>query len=183
MASSYALPASAMTHGHHGHNHQHTHSSSPSRQSQYSANTPRVMRQERSSGALHTQTQSESHSHHAHTHNHSHSYEGVLSRSPYLPTPPSSDGLPPISGPFDKPVYELSPAISQSQPFKALTDHHGHVYVASIEPRSRFTSFLLPFVLQWPLLHTVLADKDSRRIFYFMRSAMFSRATEPLLSH
>jgi zinc transporter 5/7 len=38
-----------------------------------------------------------------------------------------------------------------------------------VQPRSRFTNFILPLVLRWPLLHTVMADKDSRRIFYFMR--------------
>lgn len=172
MASSYALPASAMTHSHHGHNHHHSHSHSPSRQSQYSANPPRTFRQERSNGSLHAHTQSESHNHYAHAHKHSHSHERTLSESPYLPTPPYSDGLPPISGPFEKQTCEPSPAISQLDSYEPPHDHHAHVHAASVEPRSRFTSFLLPFVLRWPLLHTILADKDSRRIFYFMRCAI-----------
>lgn len=35
--------------------------------------------------------------------------------------------------------------------------------------RSRFTNLLLPYTARWPLLHTVMTEKDSRRIFYFMR--------------
>lgn len=27
---------------------------------------------------------------------------------------------------------------------------------------------ILPLVYKYPLLHTILAEKDSRRIFYFM---------------
>ncbi|RFU27040.1 hypothetical protein B7463_g9313, partial [Scytalidium lignicola] len=54
-------------------------------------------------------------------------------------------------------------------------DHSSHIHVhhddhsgSLIETRSRFTSFLLPHVQQWPLFHIILTDKDSRRIFYFM---------------
>jgi zinc transporter 5/7 len=42
--------------------------------------------------------------------------------------------------------------------------HHGHSF-----GRSRFTEFLLKFTPRWPLLHAVVSEKDSRRIFYFMR--------------
>lgn len=34
--------------------------------------------------------------------------------------------------------------------------------------RSRFTKALIPYAAGYPLLHQVLVDKDSRRIFYFM---------------
>ncbi|KAL1872808.1 hypothetical protein VTK73DRAFT_1279 [Phialemonium thermophilum] len=34
--------------------------------------------------------------------------------------------------------------------------------------RSKLTDVLLPFMLRWPLLHTIMSEKDSRRIFYFM---------------
>ncbi|KAK2074235.1 hypothetical protein P8C59_008456 [Phyllachora maydis] len=34
--------------------------------------------------------------------------------------------------------------------------------------RSRFTSLLLPYTSRWPLLHAIMTEKDSRRIFYFM---------------
>jgi zinc transporter 5/7 len=174
MASSYALPASAMTHSHHGHSHVHSHSHSPSRQPQYSANTPRTLKQERSNGSLHAHSHSEPH------HEHGHSHEREPSPSRYLPTPPYSNSLAPA--PFEKQIYEFSPALSQSEPplnaVNALPHdhdhgHHGHSHgpshAKSVEPRSRFTSFILPFVLRWPLLHTIMSEKDSRRIFYFMR--------------
>lgn len=35
--------------------------------------------------------------------------------------------------------------------------------------RSRFTNFMLPHTAKWPMLHTIMTEKDSRRIFYFMR--------------
>jgi solute carrier family 30 (zinc transporter), member 5/7 len=176
MASSYTLPASAMTHGHnHAHGHLHSHSHSPGRQ--YSANSPRTLKPERSSGSLHSQSLSESHlgSEHTHSHHHSHSHGGEHSLSPYLPTPPNSNGLPPISA-FEKQTYQihdLSPALSQASSYGAPSyqnhHEHSHNHTPPVEPRSRFTNFLLPFVLRWPLLHTIMAEKDSRRIFYFMR--------------
>ncbi|KAK4641097.1 putative zinc transporter msc2 [Podospora bellae-mahoneyi] len=47
-------------------------------------------------------------------------------------------------------------------------DHgHGHGHDHSVE-RSRFTKFLLPRIARWPLVHAVVVEKDSRRIFYFM---------------
>jgi zinc transporter 5/7 len=184
MASSYALPASAMTHSHHGHGHVHSHSHSPGRQPQYSANTPRTLRQEKSNGSLHAHSHSEPHHEHDHSHLHGHSHDRESSPSRYLPTPPYSNGLAPA--PFEKKIHESSPALSQQgtyePPLNAVNvlphdhDHHDHhehshapTHAKSVEPRSRFTSFILPFVQRWPLLHTIMSDKDSRRIFYFMR--------------
>lgn len=46
---------------------------------------------------------------------------------------------------------------------KSIHDHSAE--------RSRFTNLLLPYTAKWPLLHTVMTEKDSRRIFYFMRLA------------
>ena len=37
------------------------------------------------------------------------------------------------------------------------------------EHTSPLTRYLLTKVQSWPLLHSILAEKDSRRIFYFMR--------------
>ncbi|ROW04443.1 hypothetical protein VMCG_05016 [Cytospora schulzeri] len=34
--------------------------------------------------------------------------------------------------------------------------------------RSKFTKALLPYTSKWPILHAVMTEKDSRRIFYFM---------------
>ncbi|OTB00555.1 hypothetical protein M426DRAFT_324221 [Hypoxylon sp. CI-4A] len=38
---------------------------------------------------------------------------------------------------------------------------HGAIY-------SKFTGLLLPYTSRWPLIHAVMTEKDSRRIFYFM---------------
>ncbi len=186
MASTYALPASAMTHSH-GHNgHLHSHSHSPSRQ--YPASTPRTLKTERSNGSLHSHSHSDTHLDHDHTHSHNHSsshshnHEREFSQSGYLPTPPNSNGLPPVAT-FEKQGYELSPAPSQIDTFEpslnsvnVIPHDHGHLHPHSspVEPRSRFTNFILPLVLKWPLLHTIMADKDSRRIFYFMRFVHFT---------
>jgi zinc transporter 5/7 len=48
-------------------------------------------------------------------------------------------------------------------------NHKGHNHSISADPRSKFTTFLLPMFQKYPLLHTIMAEKDSRRIFYFMR--------------
>lgn len=50
-------------------------------------------------------------------------------------------------------------------------DHHAHHEMArpgDIAGASRFTNYLLHRVHNSPLLFTILAEKDSRRIFYFM---------------
>jgi zinc transporter 5/7 len=172
MASSYALPASAITHGHnHGHGHLHSHSHSPARQ--YSANSPRSLKPERSNGSLHAHSLSESHADHGHTHSHHHNHSHVREHSPapYLPTPPNTNVLPHVAT-FEKQTYELSPAPSEVTPYEPPShhSHHGylHEHTSPVEPRSSFTNFLLPVVLRWPLLHTIMVQKDSRRIFYFM---------------
>lgn len=194
MASTYALPASAMTHSHTHNGHLHSHSHSPSRQ--YPAHTPRSLKTERSSGSLHSHSHSDlhfdhDHSHsHNHSHSHSHSHERGYSQSGYLPTPPNSDGLPAVAT-FEKPNYDLSPTHSHIDTFEpslnaanVIPHDHGHLHPHSqpIEPRSKFTGFILPLVLRWPILHTIMADKDSRRIFYFMRYASFDRATVSILT-
>jgi solute carrier family 30 (zinc transporter), member 5/7 len=45
---------------------------------------------------------------------------------------------------------------------------HGHSH-NKIEARSRLTRMVLPYTESWPLLHSIMKEKDSRRIFYFMR--------------
>lgn len=49
----------------------------------------------------------------------------------------------------------------ETKPPKSAHDHSAE--------RSRFTNMLLPYTAKWPLLHTIVTEKDSRRIFYFMR--------------
>ena len=48
--------------------------------------------------------------------------------------------------------------------------HHkeGHVSHDHAGPHSRVTEILLQSLEDWPLLHSILVEKDSRRIFYFM---------------
>lgn len=189
MASTYALPASAMTHSHSHHGHIHSHSASASPSRQYSS---RGLKQERSNGSLHSHSQSDLHVGHSHgsshssLHSRSHSHEREPSLSPYLPTPPNSNVLyqtekfeaHPHHQSHDH-SHESSNTKSTSNPYESLLNdvnviphdhsHHLHPPPTKSEPRSRFTNMILPFVLQWPLLHTIMAEKDSRRIFYFMR--------------
>lgn len=190
MAASYALPRTALPHTHsHGHSHIHSHahslSASPARSS---ANTTRSMKHERSSGSLHSSSHSESHLEldHNHTHlrdpGHLHTNScnhHVREPSPLAyPTPPNSDGLPPAR--FGHHVHEHSLALSQSSSYEPPTnaveaiDHHHddhdhpHTHAPAILPRSKFTTFILPYTQRFPLLYTIMADKDSRRILYFI---------------
>ena len=58
------------------------------------------------------------------------------------------------------------------------SDHHQHHHHHHHQPTklkipehaqmSRFSEFVIQHVPHWPLLHSILAEKDSRRIFYFM---------------
>ncbi|KAI1431853.1 cation efflux protein [Xylaria sp. CBS 124048] len=49
-------------------------------------------------------------------------------------------------------------------------DHHNHHDAPHDHSHnySRFTGLLLPYTSKWPLVHAIMTDKDSRRIFYFM---------------
>ena len=70
----------------------------------------------------------------------------------------------PTAASFDAAGVYQPPAAARSRSHSHSHQQHGH----SVE-RSRFTTLLLPYTARWPILHTVVADKDSRRIFYFMR--------------
>ena len=56
------------------------------------------------------------------------------------------------------------------------SDHHQHHHhspttklkIPEHAQMSRFSEFVIQHVPHWPLLHSILAEKDSRRIFYFM---------------
>ena len=57
---------------------------------------------------------------------------------------------------------------------KSQVSRHGHIHHASHshsaeERHSKITSMLLHFSEDWTLLHSILLEKDSRRILYFMR--------------
>lgn len=53
-------------------------------------------------------------------------------------------------------------------------DHHQHHHqptrlnIPEHAQMSRFSEFVFRHIPHWPLLHSILAEKDSRRIFYFM---------------
>ena len=52
------------------------------------------------------------------------------------------------------------------------SEHHHHSLSLNTSHRgqsSRFSELLIQTFQQWPLLHSILVEKDSRRIFYFMR--------------
>ncbi|CAG8960775.1 hypothetical protein HYFRA_00002312 [Hymenoscyphus fraxineus] len=181
-------------HGHlHSHSHSHSHSQSSSANRSYPSNSPNNPKTQRSNGSLHSHmhSSSESSANHNHeheltksnnsAHNHNHNYD----RIPSLPTPPNSSGLASQSGPLEKRKLEYSPpaqANTYEPPSNNVNmmphshDHHhhhdSHIHThgtaKAIDPRSRFTSLVLPYIHRWPLLHTIMAEKDSRRIFYFM---------------
>ena len=46
--------------------------------------------------------------------------------------------------------------------------HHPKTQVHEYGQMSRFSAYLIQRIPQWPLLHSILVEKDSRRIFYFM---------------
>ena len=46
--------------------------------------------------------------------------------------------------------------------------HHNHQHHNDL---SQISNYLLNYSQKWPLLHSILAEKDSRRIFYFMMYA------------
>ena len=54
------------------------------------------------------------------------------------------------------------------------SDHHHHHHqptrlkIPEHAQMSRLSEFVIQHVPHWPLLHSILAEKDSRRIFYFM---------------
>lgn len=47
--------------------------------------------------------------------------------------------------------------------------HHTPSPMTSLEKPSRFSNLLIQKFQHWSLLHSILVEKDSRRIFYFMR--------------
>lgn len=189
--------APSHSHGHsHGHSHTHSHSShthspsplafgrSPPAASvsllggSYSRSHRRISN---SSGvSLHggngqnfsydqNQTQTASHSHdHSHGHGHGHSdshahgddhdHDHDHSHSHASESFPSGAGpYTPSRATFDKSSY--APPETSSVVFDQ---------VAAPGSLSRFTEFVMQYTAHYPLVHAVMKEKDSRRIFYFM---------------
>ncbi|CAK7206905.1 Putative zinc transporter msc2 [Sporothrix eucalyptigena] len=111
---------------------------------------------------MHTPTQSHDHSHdhghthtdsHSHGHDHDHDHEHTHSHA----SQPSLGGpYTPSRATFDKSSYAAPEASS--------------VAFDKIESGklSRFTEFVMQHTTQYPLVHAVMKERDSRRIFYFM---------------
>jgi zinc transporter 5/7 len=179
MASSYALPTTAIpSHHHHSseHLHEHLHSHSHS----LSQSPPSLGASFPGSRPLKSAGDRPGHSHrHSHAHDHNHSHSHSHSR-PHIPAPLSNGGhwrtgstsggkplITPTHASFDANGTYQAPSESDAHDHHHKHDHDHHDHNKSVE-KSKFTGFLLPYTAKWPLLHTVMTEKDSRRIFYFM---------------
>ena len=184
--ASYALPASVMTHSHHGHSHVQTHSRShshgPIRQSSFSGGPSKLLKRELSNGSIHMHTHSGTQYDRTHSNppEMPHNHEGFV-----LGPAPCSNGSAHVANQTQKTTYSTS-TVDVYEPPKQHVEHaqhdhdpdhkhhehehkHGQSHAHKHQSRSIFTSMLLPMVQKYPLLHNILAEKDSRRIFYFMR--------------
>ncbi|KAK0643227.1 cation efflux family-domain-containing protein [Cercophora newfieldiana] len=185
--SSYALPTSAIPQHHgaghmhaHSHSDAHSHASSPSLSSLQSSASRRGRRT--SGGHSHSRGPShEDHDHdhcheHEHDHDHDHDHHKPNTTRPVQPRPHLPPPLAPSSHwrtgstaggkPLVTPVSASFDAAGEYQPPSAANPH-AHAGHANTAERSMFTKLILPYTERWTLIHAVLVDKDSRRIFYF----------------
>lgn len=187
----YALPVSPLPHSHmHAQSHSHSHSAHtlpPSRLGPGTQRSPssKNLRQERSNGSLHVQAHSEPF--HDHGHNHSHSDASIYSGAASNGFASEGSGL---NGHSHSHSAVHSPYVNNEKVLTMAThthhdhghdhghhdhchgdhdhDHqHSHSHKAE-EKRSAFTKFLVNSAEGSPTLHSILIEKDSRRIFYFM---------------
>ncbi|KOS17451.1 putative zinc transporter cis4 [Escovopsis weberi] len=123
----------------------------------------------------HTQSQSIGHGHgHSHSHSHAHAHAHAHAPSYSRSRLDARSSVPGVLLPGDKSyaegmngfvegrregLYSLKPASPKSP--------HGRIH-ENPDKRSLFTRTLLAFTARFPLLHAILVEKDSRRIFYFM---------------
>lgn len=56
---------------------------------------------------------------------------------------------------------------------------HAHSHDHGGAEKSLVTRTLLKYCTSWPLLHAIIVEKDSRRIFYFMRYLLFLCSPQP----
>lgn len=162
--TSYALPVPPMPQSHEEHWHGHMHSHSHSPPSLSSRRHSRASKSDRPNGTA--QTHIHSHSHGQNNSSYRANSNHPLQRPP-LPTLYSQQATTVVTAEEKPPI---APAKSGSEktyeaPAQSTTQLHDH---GSAE-RSSFTNFLLPYTAGNPLLHTVMTEKDSRRILYFMR--------------
>ena len=65
-------------------------------------------------------------------------------------------------------IHMISPSSTSRSGESAVRTVGADYGTLQIQGASRITNSILPRVQAWPLLHTIIKDKDSRRIFYFM---------------
>lgn len=114
------------------------------------------------------------------TQNHQHHSHGGLSEFELVPALPAQDGHFAGDVKSRRELGSMNTAVAYSQAnglpgrqrstTASAYSHPGYTPdIAHLrEQTSPVTRFLLTRVQQWPLLHSILAEKDSRRIFYFM---------------
>lgn len=172
MTSTYSLPATAIpSHLHHHHHHSSDDRRTHSR-SQPSLNSLHCSRTSESSdmvsdGGLNIRHDISHTPEHTHVQYRANSNQPLVAR-PNLPPPLANGhwrtGSTAGGKPLITPTTASFDAAGTYQPPVASSDAHRD---RSFE-RSAFTRFVIPYTSKWPLLHAIVAEKDSRRIFYFM---------------
>ncbi|KAI1374010.1 cation efflux protein [Hypoxylon crocopeplum] len=187
MASSYALPQPPLPHNHgHSHSHSHAHSHSPpsfghSRSTRSLQAYPQGPRKSPSPSPSH------GHDHADHdpqvqirqniTQYRANSFIPLQRRenrpSPLrrntedLPSPQKND----MTDAPKTPNYDAPAATvlhDQAHDDHGHEHHHHDHHPTHGAGYSKFTALLLPLTSKWPLIHAIMTEKDSRRIFYFM---------------
>ncbi|KAI2621352.1 cation efflux family-domain-containing protein [Xylaria nigripes] len=187
MASPYALPQAPLSPHHHSSQHDsidHLHSHTRSAPS-FGNSRPRS-----------NQAKAASIRSHDHSHSHEHSDEDTIAHAQknlvqhlansFIPLQwrenPSyhrrrhQDELPGLFDNKDQvashnhtPSYDGAHHHDHNHSHHDCLDHHHYVPPHDhSRDFSRLTGLLLPYTSRWPLVHAIMTDKDSRRIFYFM---------------
>lgn len=165
------------THRHHGHGHAHSRSRSPSRlgtlNRSFKLDTSSATIPDPEGDYEHSQLfaakSDTNHDHEPHSHSHTHSGGSRMQARQHIPPPVlTGNGFTTTATATGKMLVTPNIAsISESyQAPEAKLPKSVHDHSAE---RSKFTNLLLPYTAKWPLLHSVMVEKDSRRIFYFMR--------------
>ncbi|KAM4056706.1 cation efflux family protein [Hirsutella rhossiliensis] len=193
MAAPYALPSSALPHAHH--QHLHSHSRSPSSLSAWRASMSREPLPVHFEDDAHGHDRAQSHSR-SHSRGHSHnrmSSQASNTSATLMRDKPAPAALDTLDGWSQEKTaggkFVLTPGPGAlTTPYSPPRQHHHHNHNDHHSPRqcnhhgaahahpgddqksrpSLFTRALLPYAARFPLLHAILVEKDSRRIFYFM---------------
>lgn len=180
MASTFVLSGTTMSHPHrhHGHGHKHSRSRSPAplgtlnRSFKMEVSAPASP--PKHSEEHHDHDHDHDHSHHNHDHDHDHSHAHSPKASSVQLSEKATAPLSAVNGWKRSSTSGGRPLVTPTN--ASFGEHYKAPAVKSTVPahdhsaeRSRFTNMLLPYTARWPMLHTIMTEKDSRRIFYFMR--------------